>query len=61
MPNSCSGSARLAQHGHSRPWCMQEPGMSYMADTFQYWQSTLITVQALSFLSVMACHSLERT
>ena len=45
---------------HSSPWCIREPGVLHMADTYQYRQLALITAQAPLFLSVMTCHSLER-
>jgi len=39
-------------------WCL---AWRTWLDTYQYWQSALITAQVPLFLSVMTRHSLERT
>jgi len=46
---------------HSSSWCIREPGVLHMADTYQYRQLALITAQVPLFLSIMIRHSLKRT
>ena len=64
MPTAAEQLRGLPAHPskvHSSPWCIRSLTWCTWLDTYQYWQSALITAQAPLFLSVMTCHSLKRT